>query len=448
MRVGVQQQNASLRLVNGSTLPLTRTSGLPLYNTTGYTISAWFFIDRHASGYNCTIYGEGNSGTLTQFMLIDVTTSVGLVRFKVVNDAGTVLRDVTGNLRVPMGVWNHVLLSDKAGVVNVYLNNVLDTSGVYSYTPSGAFTFDQSTIGQLRRTVYANQLTGKMSSVQLFNYALTPTQATAVYQGQLTGNVGSYSLGEGAGTTAYDTSGNGNNGTITSGTWSPDTPFKTRKLVNDNLVYNGDFEYAPVVNVAQTSGSTWIDGSSAGQTTGSTSIFGFSTSTITGSWAVLFDKTTANSGSTSLKISTTGTASYISVFSSRTRSPAATPIGFDVLPNTSYICSVAIKTNLVSGSATTGARVRFLERNGFLVTVVTNATPSITTTTNWTTYSQTFTTGSATRYILPILEIVGNDGTGTLIMDAWFDDIQLRQTTLPTRSPAVGRTSSSGRSGA
>ena len=50
------------------------------------------------------------------------------------------------------------------------------------------------------------------------------------------------------------------------------------------------------------------------------------------------------------------------------------------------------------------------------------------TTTGWTKYTTVFTTNSATREVNIEPRIYGHTGTGTLIMDAWFDDIVLKKT--------------------
>jgi hypothetical protein len=236
---------------------------------------------------------------------------------------------------------------------------------------------------------------------------------------------------EGAGSIAYDTSGNANNGTITSPTWTRDTPSKTRKAVNGNLVFNGDFEIAPVVNVATTTPARWIDGTAGGSTTNN--IFGWYFSSTTGTTSTQFDTATTNNGAASLKLSATATSTAIVVTSTQ-RLSGVLAYGYEALPSTSYTASVWIKTALVSGSATTGVGFKFIERSGAVSTVTTSyVATNIVTTTGWTRYSATFTTNAATRFLLPACEIVGNDGTATLIMDAWFDDITLVKSQAQTR---------------
>jgi hypothetical protein len=237
---------------------------------------------------------------------------------------------------------------------------------------------------------------------------------------------------EGAGSIAYDTSGNANNGTITSPTWTRDAPSKTRKAVNGNLVFNGDFEIAPPFTAA-TTGHIWIDGTAAGS---SNALFGWVYYNWTGTHQAQFDTSVKRIGNASMKISTLSTGSTIGLAINADSVASWRLNNIPVLPSTSYTASLWMKTQLNSGSATTGARYFIQEYNGTGATSVTttNVVTGVVTTTDWTYYTLTFTTNSATRYINPKISINGNDGAATLIMDAWFDDITLTPTTATTRT--------------
>jgi hypothetical protein len=93
-----------------------------------------------------------------------------------------------------------------------------------------------------------------------------------------------------------------------------------------------------------------------------------------------------------------------------------------------------MKTSLGSGDATNGARVNFQERNGAGTAVTSNQPTAVKTTTDWTLYTVTFTTNANTRFINPVLQIYGHQGTATLIMDAWFDEVTIKPTTAVTRA--------------
>jgi hypothetical protein len=202
----------------------------------------------------------------------------------------------------------------------------------------------------------------------------------------------------------------------------------TRSLVDNTVIYNGNFEYVPTGTTATTSGSAWIDGTAAGAT--NKGEFGWVIFNYTGSWAAKFDTTEKYSGTASMKISTTAVSSTVGV-SIQEGSAASSQINnMPIAPNTSYTLSFKMKTLVNSGSATTGAYLGvigykvdgFSGASGFTGTTSSTA---INTTTDWTDYSITFTTASTAYYLRPELRITGNNGTGTLIMDAWFDDLTL-----------------------
>ena len=241
---------------------------------------------------------------------------------------------------------------------------------------------------------------------------------------------------EGAGSIAYDSSGNANDATIGSPTWVRDAPSKTRKTVNKNLIYNGDFEIAPVVNVPQTTGYKWYDGTAGGNGSSTASV---NTNRTTGIYfwdrllngnSLLLDSAVKYSGNYSLKLSNAVTANYmIASLADFNRDDY-----ISLLPSTSYTYSYWMKTNYISGDSTGGAFIDFRLYNGARVqTDQTNGT-KIKTTTDWTFYTATFTTNATTRSLVILPTISGNTGTGTLIMDAWFDEITFTPTTATTRT--------------
>jgi hypothetical protein len=200
-------------------------------------------------------------------------------------------------------------------------------------------------------------------------------------------------------------------------------PFQT------NLVKNGDFELAPH---KYTGGYTWLNGSPAG-TSNPYLGYGWFNYNLVGSYYAEIDTTEKHSGQSSLKISLTGTGSSMGF------TPAVTyqyPYNLiAVLPSTSYSFSIWIKTSLVSGSASTGVRVRANHLNASFGSLgSTTVATGIVTTTGWTQYSATITSNASAAFMNIELIVVGSDGTGTLIMDAWFDDISITLTNQVTRS--------------
>jgi hypothetical protein len=196
-----------------------------------------------------------------------------------------------------------------------------------------------------------------------------------------------------------------------------------RQPVN-NMVRNGDFEYAPP-SIVPCTGSEWLDGTTLGSSTNN--VFGWRIFNYTNQRHAYFDSTEKHSGKYSLKLSTLGVNSSVGVCNNGS---GYSFTNIPCLPNTNYTATFWMKTNYVSGSATSGAFMRLVGGN------VTDS-QKIKTTTDWTKYSiNVTTTGTASRIDLEA-RVLGSDGAATLIMDAWFDDIQLTPTTPTTRSIAT-----------
>jgi len=428
-RQTIQNSNASLYMDGNAgylTLPITP-------SPTGFNFGTWVKTGkRTASSVNMLL--SSNSAAFTDGFWFGKGNGRGefeFVGYNSTNSINTALR--TG--QVSDGMWAHVAVTyQPSGVCSIYLNGVL----VNTVTATNTISTGTTSIYVGRRS-YIATFAGLNASQLVWHNTTTPwtaAQVLALYQSGTvpTGATAVYPLNEGAGTIAYDTSGNGNNGTITSGTWSRETPSKTRKNVNGNMVYNGDFEIAPVVNVATTATNRWIDGTSGGSTTND--VFGWGTNK-SGTVAAMFDSTTKKSGNYSLELSTTATASYIEAH------PYPGFIDgnekmylFPALPNTSYTITYWMKTNYVSGDASQGATVSMNEHNGVGTLTIYNSGTNVKTTTDWTQYTFTVTTAAATRFISPQMKVYGHNGAGTLIMDAWFDNIELYPTTPITRSAA------------
>lgn len=207
-----------------------------------------------------------------------------------------------------------------------------------------------------------------------------------------------------------------------------------RVPANGNLVKNFDFEVVPTFVAATTGLGRWIDGSSAGSTTNATYKWGTNSANSSGTIAAQFDSSTSNSGSGSMKVSTTATASTAVVSNALTNTLAAvSAFSYRVNPGISYTYSVWMRTNYVSGDSDDGAYVQFTERNAAAGSITSTTSTKVKTTTGWTNYTGTITTNAATVYLDILFFVRGTTGTGTLIMDAWFDDIYLAPTTNPGR---------------
>lgn len=326
----------------------------------------------------------------------------------------------SGAIRIDRGFWSYIALTVENSTVKTYVNgdlrDTLTLSGVLGSASSQSLTLGRKSYDT---SMYALM---NMSQFSFESGAVWTTEQIKQRMSQLplSGTVIAR-LDEGAGTTAYDSSGNGNHGTITAGTYTSDVPTKKRGVVGGNLVYNGDFEYAPPFTAATTANSRFIDGTAGGNSSLDLH-FKWRTNGASNNFTAQYDSVEKKSGSYSMKVSLTNAAGYAGItWGNQNTTSTMIP----VLQNTSYTMSGWVKTTGVSPGA---ARIDMIEYDGALGTPAVQSTTAVGGTTDWTFYTKTFTTGSTTRFIQPRAVL----GTGA-VSSAWFDDIQLRPTTPVTR---------------
>lgn len=215
------------------------------------------------------------------------------------------------------------------------------------------------------------------------------------------------------------------------------TATSARNSVNTNLVPNAGFETAPTFVAAGGTQARWIDGSAAGSVA-HTSAYKWGIRSITGTATAQFDNSTSHSGTYSMKLSTAAITSDIIVETDTATTILALSRGaIPILPNTVYQVTFWMKTNYASGDSSDGAHMLTQERSASGGATGTNATSTkVKTTTDWTQYSLNFTSAATSALLQLICRVRGNTGTATLVMDAWFDDIALTQTTSPSRTVA------------
>lgn len=216
------------------------------------------------------------------------------------------------------------------------------------------------------------------------------------------------------------------------------TPYPARQPLNGNLVFNGDFETAPSFTAVTTGNKAWIDGTAAGQTFGD-SVYAWATNKpANANSSASFDSSVKYSGSNSMKLSTVATGAWVEVapYLDDASNASHARHGIPVEPSTSYTCTFRMKTNYTSGDATNGAymTLRVFDRNGAGLTQAEST--KVKATTDWTEYSVTISTPATGVFIAPRLTLYGHQGTGTLIMDAWYDNVSIARTTPITRPSA------------
>lgn len=185
-------------------------------------------------------------------------------------------------------------------------------------------------------------------------------------------------------------------------------------------VTNGTFENAPAFVAAQTTVGKWINGTATGAA--AVQPYGWYLGGMSGSGSTQFDTAQAHSGVYSLKLSTLATASQIVDVNAQN---VTTGFAIPVVWATSYTLSFWMMTVVNSGAAATGAFLQVAEYTSGNSNTFFHNIGNIPNSTSWTQYTYTWKTNPATSYLEIKPYIIGSNGTGTLIMDAWFDDMVL-----------------------
>ena len=441
-RFRIRNQNASI-FINGTDGAAGNALSIANNASLSPTAAVTLEIRFRPTARKAAILFDNSTLGVTNSYYLSISAGGGLSWFSTI---GGVAKNILGTTtKVKFDEWNMVNATYDGAAIKLFLNGsqlaeTLAATGsmgtnsgplrIGAYYSGGTSQTFQGSISQPR--VYA---TGCTLAEHQDRYYRSIT--SAALQAAL---VLDLNTERGASSTSNDLSGLGNNATLgASASWTSDSPFKSRKAsVNANMVKNGDFEYAPPFTAATSGTGRWIDGTAAGSS--SNNLFGWSMpSAPTGTCANRFDSSVFHSGLNSLKVSTLATGSSCTASSYLSNTPAnQLASGFPALPNTTYIITYWVKTQVNSGAATSGAGLVLREQGVTGSTITTNVGTKVNTTTDWTQYTITVTTNASTRYFAIDFNVKGDDGAATLIMDAWLDDIVLLPAYPEGRVPANG----------
>lgn len=198
----------------------------------------------------------------------------------------------------------------------------------------------------------------------------------------------------------------------------------TRRSINPNLIFNGNFEIAPPFTAATTTAATWVNGLAAGSAAFKECGWGIPSGSIAASAAVQFDTAEKYSGDYSLKLSTLNSSGAITVANYRALDNLVLP---PILPSTAYTLTARVKTN---NAAAAGAFIDFRQINSSLGTISTTSSTKLAGTNDWTQLSVALTSSASAAFAVVFLRL---NVTGN-VSDAWFDEVTLSTTVSPTRT--------------
>jgi hypothetical protein len=214
--------------------------------TSGISISFWV----NYSSSSATLTGPLQKGAYTSSgwdIVFHRTNRNVNLRF-----AGSVNDHVSSNNMLALDTWQHVVITfdPQADAVKFYFNGVYDKT----VTDTGSIVGNTTALS-FGSGVYA-KLLGSLDEVRIYNRALGASEITSLYQlsaaklaknqqdAMTNGLVGYWSFNgqDISGTTAYDRSGQGNNGTLTNG------PTPTFGKVGQALSFDGTDDYIDAGN--------------------------------------------------------------------------------------------------------------------------------------------------------------------------------------------------------
>ncbi len=184
-------------------------------DTDDFTMALWMTVDIPDGGHATLLAGDRASGYGWAWY-----SSTGFDnmkhRFRCQDESNTPL---VGNDLRGQG-WVHVVVMRDDHTFKLYEDNVeVDSQGVSSTYGTGISEF--LTLGVLDG---GRRHEGKIDDIRIYNRALDPQEITDLYNHKQvkTGLVGHWKFNEGEGSTAYDSSGNDNHGTLEGNNGGPD----------------------------------------------------------------------------------------------------------------------------------------------------------------------------------------------------------------------------------
>jgi len=195
---------------------------LDFSNSQDYTISMWTRFIEAENNQQILYYKAGNGGTDTGYNM-DIDSS-GYYRCNYADSSVGGPDRATSTTSAYDNSWHYVsCIMDRDGSetgtagLHIYVDGILENSDT-SLTEGDASNAQQVILGETSTTY---EYEGYIDEVKVYNYARTPAQVAWDYnRGK---PIGHWKLDECQGTTAYDSSGNGNNGTINIGATGDNT---------------------------------------------------------------------------------------------------------------------------------------------------------------------------------------------------------------------------------
>ena len=190
--------------------------------TSDFTLAAWVYSeDRSGLPYGAgAILSKTLLGWPPPGYFFGISNN-GSICFELTRSPGGPENFVNGasNVPVPMNEWHYVAITFQRNGNAIFYLDGNQVGSVDISSEMGDISNDRPLLIGESET-YSNQFKGVIDEVKIYNRCLSTEEVWAEYTHPNTGLVGYWKFDEGTGTTAYDSSGNGNDGTLINGpTW-------------------------------------------------------------------------------------------------------------------------------------------------------------------------------------------------------------------------------------
>jgi hypothetical protein len=190
------------------------------------TVSCWVALDSSENGNLCMLVNKRDASDYSSPFYLFFEDRSGQNKYGAFLGGGSPNYIAVGsnnNFDGVYGKWDHVCFTVSGTTVSMYVNGAFDASGTFT----GSRQTNNVPLrlgGQYTNGSNNYMMAGQMADVRIYNAALSAADVKKIYDDSkviIPSNVSQTNLkcwipmSEGAGTTTYDGSGNGNNGTMT-----------------------------------------------------------------------------------------------------------------------------------------------------------------------------------------------------------------------------------------
>lgn len=148
----------------------------------------------------------------------------GQFAMELANSSDGLATEFWSSMRLTLNAWNHVIGRFNGTTVQHFINGYKDPVTIVNDNRSFPIegTSGQPLVFGNRNTALNRNFPGYIGKLRYYNVVLTDDECSRIFRSDdvTRGLIGKWNLDEGSGSTATDTSGNGNNGTITNALWT------------------------------------------------------------------------------------------------------------------------------------------------------------------------------------------------------------------------------------